>query len=70
MTEFENIVIGKSTIPSLIITVILMIVIPVIFVIYWQKKHKQQTKIGYLIAGAVGFIGKVKKCAVEKSPKS
>ena len=56
MTEFENIVIGKSTIPSLIITVILMIAIPVISFIYWRKKHKQQTKIGYLIAGAVGFI--------------
>ena len=56
MTEFENIVIGKSAIPSLIITVILMIAIPVIFFIYWRKKHKQQTKIGYLIAGAVGFI--------------
>ena len=56
MTEFENIVIGKSTIPSLIITVILMIAIPVIFFIYWRKKQKQQTKIGYLIAGAIGFI--------------
>ena len=56
MTEFENIVIGKSAIPSLIITVILMIAIPVIFFVYWRKKHKQQTKIGYLIAGAVGFI--------------
>ena len=56
MTEFENIVIGKSTIPSLAITVILMIAIPVAFFIYWRKKHKQQTKIGYLIAGAVGFI--------------
>ncbi len=56
MTEFENIVIGKSSIPSLAVTVILMIAIPVIFFIYWRKKHKQQTKIGYLIAGAVGFI--------------
>ena len=56
MTKFENIVIGKSTIQSLIITVILMIAISVIFFIYWRKKHKQQTKIGYLIAGAVGFI--------------
>ena len=56
MTEFENIIIGKSAIPSLIITVILMIAIPVIFFIYWRKKQKQQTKIGYLIAGAVGFI--------------
>ena len=56
MTKFENIVIGKSAIPSLAITVILMIAIPVIFFICWRKKQKQQTKIGYLIAGAVGFI--------------
>lgn len=56
MTEFENIVIGKSAIPSLAITVILMIAIPVIFFICWRQKQKQQTKIGYLIAGAVGFI--------------
>lgn len=56
MTELENIVIGKSAIPSLAITVILMIAIPVIFFICWRQKQKQQTKIGYLIAGAVGFI--------------
>ncbi len=56
MSELENIIIGKSAVPSLIITVILMIAIPVIFFIYWRKKQKQQTKIGYLIAGAVGFI--------------
>ena len=56
MTEFENIVIGKSAIPSLAITVILMIAIPIIFFVCWRKKQKQQTKIGYLIAGAVGFI--------------
>ena len=56
MTEFENIVIGRSAVPSLIITVILMIAIPVIFFIYWRKKHKRQTKIGWLIAGAAGFI--------------
>ena len=56
MTAFENIVIGKSSIPSLIITVILMIAIPVISFIYWRKRHKQQTKISWLIAGAVGFF--------------
>ena len=56
MTEFENIVIGKSSIPSLIITVILMIMIPVGFALYWHRKHKPQTNISYLIAGAVGFI--------------
>ena len=56
MTVFENIVIGKSSIPSLIITVALMIVIPVIFFIYWRRKHKQQTNISWLIAGVLGFI--------------
>ena len=56
MTEYENIVIGKSSIPSLIITVILMIAICVFFFIYWRRKHKQQTGISYLIAGAVGFL--------------
>lgn len=56
MTEFEKIVIGKSSIPALIITVILMIAVPVVFFLCWRRKHKQQTKIGYLIAGAIGFI--------------
>ena len=56
MKEFENIVIGSSAVPSLIITVILMLAIPVFLFIYWRKNHKQQTKISYLIAGAVGFI--------------
>lgn len=56
MTEFENIVIAKSSIPSLIITVVLMIAIPVCFFIYWRRKHKEQTKISWLMAGAVGFI--------------
>ena len=56
MAEFENIVIGKSSIPSLVITVILIIAIPVIFFVYWRTKHKEQTNISYLIAGAIGFI--------------
>lgn len=56
MTEFENIVIGKSSIPALIITVILMIAIPVIFFVFWRRKHKEQTNISWLIAGAIGFI--------------
>lgn len=56
MTEFENIVIGKSSIPSLIITIILLLAIPVIFFIYWRSNHKRQTNIGYLIGGAIGFI--------------
>ncbi|MBR5721148.1 MAG: YhfC family intramembrane metalloprotease [Clostridia bacterium] len=56
MTEFENIVIGKSSIPSLAITVILMVAVPLAFFIFWIIRHKRQTNIGYLIAGAVGFI--------------
>ena len=56
MAELENIVIGRSSIPALSITVILMIAIPVVFFIYWRREHKEQTNIGYLIAGAVGFI--------------
>ena len=54
MKEFENIVIGKSSIPSLVITVILMIAIPVGFFLYWRRKHK--LNISWLIAGAVGFM--------------
>ena len=56
MTEFENIAIGKSSVPALIITVILMIAIPVIFFIYWRRKHKEEMNISWLVAGAVGFI--------------
>ena len=56
MSAFEQIVIGKSSIPSLIITVILMIAIPVLFFIYWRRKHKERTKISWLLAGAAGFL--------------
>ncbi|MBR4235373.1 MAG: YhfC family intramembrane metalloprotease [Clostridia bacterium] len=56
MTEFEKIVVGKSSVPSLIVTVALMIAIPVAFFICWRRKHKQQTNVSYLIAGALGFI--------------
>ena len=56
MTEFENIVIGQSSIPSLIITVILMTAIPVGLFIFWFRRHKQKTDLGYLAAGAVGFM--------------
>lgn len=56
MAEFENIVIGQSSIPSLIITVILMTAIPVGLFIFWFRRHKQKTDLGYLAAGAVGFM--------------
>ena len=55
MAGFENIVIGKSSIPALTITIILLIVITVGFFIYWYVKNKQQINISYLIAGIVGF---------------
>ena len=56
MTEFENIVIGRSALPSLTVTAILIIAIPVIFFIYWRGKHKERTRLSWLIAGAAGFI--------------
>ncbi len=56
MTAFENIVIGESSIPALAITVVLMIAMPVLFFVYWRRRHKEQTNISWLIAGAVGFI--------------
>lgn len=56
MTEFENIVIGKSSVPALAITVVLMLAIPVGCFLFWYKKHKAQVNILYLIAGAIGFI--------------
>ena len=56
MTEFDEIVVGKSSIPSLIIAVVLTAAITVIFFIYWSQKHKHHTKISWLIAGAAGFI--------------
>ena len=56
MKEFEKIVIGKSSVPALIITVVLMIAVPIALFIYWRRKHKEQTNISWLIAGALGFI--------------
>ena len=78
MTGFENIIIGKSSIPSLIITVILMIAIPVIFFLYWRIKHKQKTNISWFIAGAAGFLVSVRVlelgvhffCIVSDNPVS
>lgn len=56
MTALNNIVIGKSSIPSLIITIVLMIAIPIASFICWRRKHRQETNIGYLIAGIIGFM--------------
>ena len=56
MKAFEDIVIGKSSIPALGITVFLMLAVPVCFFLYWRKNHKAQTKITWLIAGAAGFL--------------
>ena len=56
MTAFENIVVDPDAVPSLIVTVVLMIAIPVAFFLYWRRKHREQTRISWLIAGAVGFL--------------
>ena len=78
MTETENIAIGKSSVPSLIITVILMLAIPTVFFICWRKKHKRQTNISWAVAGAVGFfvsarvleLGMHMVCIVSDNPVS
>ena len=56
MTGLTNVAVGKAAIPALIVTVVLMLAIPVVFFICWRRKHKERTNIGYLIAGAVGFL--------------
>lgn len=56
MKEFENIVMGKNSIPALSITIILMIAMTVGFFIYWRVKNKHKTNISYLIAGVIGFM--------------
>ncbi len=56
MTEFDNIVMGKSSIPSLIVTVVLITAIPLVFFLCWRRMHRAQTRISWLIAGAVGFL--------------
>ena len=53
---FDNITIGKSSIPSLVITIVLMVAIPVVSLIVWRRKHRLETNISYLIAGIVGFL--------------
>ena len=56
MTEFEKIVVGRNSIPSLIVSAVLMILIPVVFFLCWRRKHKEQTTIAWLFAGAAGFM--------------
>ncbi len=56
MTVFESIVIGGNSIPSLAITVVLMLAIPAVSFIYWRRKHRQETNYSYLIAGIIGFL--------------
>ena len=56
MTAFEEIVIGESSIPALAVTVVLMIAMPMAFLLFWRRRHKQQTNISWLIAGAIAFI--------------
>ncbi len=56
MTAFENIVVGQNSVPALAMTVILMIAIPVGFFLYWRIRHREQTRLIYLIAGALGFL--------------
>lgn len=78
MSELEKIVIGKESLPALILTILFMIIIPIVFFIYWRKKHKDQTKMSYLIAGMIGFLisarvlelGVHYVCLISKNPIS
>ena len=56
MKEFESIVIGPAAVPSLIITVILMAGVPVLFFIFWRRKHPQRIRLSWLLAGMAGFL--------------
>jgi len=56
MKEFENIVIGSASIPSLSITVLLMVLMPIVSFVYWRRKHRESTGFNYLVAGVLGFI--------------
>jgi uncharacterized membrane protein YhfC len=56
MTEFDQIVIGKASVPSLILTILFMTAIPVVGFLFWRRKNRERTHLGYCIAGAIGFI--------------
>ena len=56
MSEFDSIVIGGSAVPALAATVLLMVAIPVVFFLFWRIRHREETKLGWLLAGALGFI--------------
>ncbi|MBO4331308.1 MAG: YhfC family intramembrane metalloprotease [Oscillospiraceae bacterium] len=56
MAEFENIRIGPHSVPALTVTAVLMLAIPFVFFICWRRKHKDRTKVKYLIAGALSFL--------------
>lgn len=56
MSGFDNFVLGPTTIPSLIVTIVLLLLIGIVPIVYWMRKHKGQVKISYFIAGALGFI--------------
>ena len=56
MKEFENIVIGPAAVPSLIITAVLLAAVPVLFFLFWRRKHPQRTRLSWLLAGMAGFL--------------
>lgn len=56
MTGFESIVIGRSAVPSLAATAVVMAAMPFVFLILWRRRHKPQTRLRWLIAGAAGFL--------------
>ena len=56
MSRFNQIDLGPTALPSLIVTMVFLLLIGVLPIIYWMRRHKGQVKISYFIAGALGFI--------------
>ena len=56
MSGFNQIVLGPTAIPSLIVTIVLLLLIGILPIVYWMRSHKGQVKISYFIAGALSFI--------------
>ena len=56
MSAFSDLTFTTDNIVCLAVTVAVLFLIPLAFGLIWRKRHKEQLKIKYLLAGAVCFI--------------
>lgn len=56
MTDLYNISFAPTATVCLAIAAVLLLLLPFTFWLLWQKPHKAQLKIKYLLAGVIGFI--------------